>query len=250
MKNSITYMIACTVLGGCVLDPDLPADDPADDSIPAGTTLSIEQSEIGGPLIQRVTMNSISFSGALFAEDFYIPVGRRCSEGYVRVDKPGDPVVEWSGNGYCGFQWATPSDPYDCTAVVHAHTNGWWSGGVCTITVHESMVRRYNPAIYEAADTNNATVNTTDLEVVLGAGTRVVIGADGTYAHGDTFLVLSYPMIFPYYGTQAAANDDVAPGILTSRIDFTSPVSGTFTLHAGCYANTTCGATAAWQYVP
>ena len=164
------------------------------------------------------------------------------------MDKPGDPVTQWEGGGYCAFYgWATPSDVNDCTAIIHAHTNGWWSGGNCTSTVHESSILRDIPSHYDAVNTSNATVNTADDEIVLGAGTRVVIS---TYAYyGDTFLVLSYPMTFPYYGTQAAANDDVAPGILGSRIDFTSPVSGTFTLHAGCYANTACGGTAAWNYV-
>jgi hypothetical protein len=56
-------------------------------------------------------------------------------------------------------------------------------------------------------------------------------------------------MIFPYFGLPADANDDVEWGILGSRIDYTSPLSGTFTLHAGCHANTACDGTVSWHHV-
>ncbi|NOJ94062.1 hypothetical protein HMI51_14125 [Corallococcus coralloides] len=93
-------------------------------------------------------------------------------------------------------------------------------------------------------DTASATNPNTsaNFEMTFVAGRTYMIGTCGINesAHtGDTFLRLFDPN-----GLEVAENDDNC-GDLGSRLSYTAAVTGTYTLRAGCYANTLCSGTVA-----
>jgi hypothetical protein len=250
IRNIGYFLLAFVMLDGCVLDPDSSPGDSIADGAPSGMVETTSQPLVG---IQERASDNRSFGGNIFSEDFHYVIGGLCSPGHTRVDLSGDPTTQWTSQsgGYCAFEgWVTPSNTRDCGAIIHAHTGGGWFGGSCLSVVHEAwdVPSEFQ---FDAVATNSATVNTTDFEIVLGTGETVAIGTydmPGAEYNGDTFLILHYPLRFPFWGAAAAANDDVMPGILGSKIVYTVPMSGTYKISAGCYANTACRGTVVWHY--
>ena len=96
---------------------------------------------------------------------------------------------------------------------------------------------------YIASNTNSATVNTTNVYVNLSAGQIITLGTCGlneASGLGDTYLRLYGPN-----GMQVAFNDDNCGGLL-SNFTYTVPVSGTYLIRAGCFANTSCSGSVAY----
>jgi hypothetical protein len=93
---------------------------------------------------------------------------------------------------------------------------------------------------YTATNTNSALQNTVRRRISLNAGQRIVIGTcglKGSSFSGDTVLRLYGPT-----GAQVAVNDDACGG-LGSRILYTATATGTYEIHAGCFASGTCSGT-------
>lgn len=257
------YVLLTVSLGACVGDlADLPADDlDTGSEVSTGVTDEVSGEEPDGELTGDVEQalgatrtratDTRAFGGSIGGDDHFYVIGGLCSPGYVRVDRPGDPSTQWTSQagGHCNFHnWATPSNPYDCTAIIHARTGGGFFGGTCLSVVREVFEGPKNFA-YSAANTDSAKVNTVNQEVVLGAGQTIVIGTvgvPGASFSGDSYLVLAFPNAPPFFGQTAAFNDD-ALGTLGSRIVFTAPISGTYMIRAGCYGKSACSGTVAWQ---
>ncbi|WP_257462221.1 C-type lectin domain-containing protein [Archangium lipolyticum] len=100
---------------------------------------------------------------------------------------------------------------------------------------------------YSASNTDNAKVNTFNHSLHLFAGqvfTAGTCGVPGSSGSGDTYLRLNNPT-----GKEIASNDNAGgPCGLLSNISIVVPVSGTYTLQAGCYGYTSCGGTVAFNY--
>ena len=99
---------------------------------------------------------------------------------------------------------------------------------------------------YNAASTNNATVNTVNRVVALTAGQKITLGTcglTGAALTGDSYLRLFGPG-----GTEVAANDDACGG-RGSNLSFTVPSSGAgnYEIRAGCYSTGSCGGTVVWE---
>jgi hypothetical protein len=249
--------IACVTLAACGLDEPVPgddktADDPADDPADPEATAVAEQM-LGQTL--ESSHGVLQIGGDLFPKDFDLPVGQVCAPGFVRVEGPGEPMLQgnFGGGGYCSFgSWITPSNPRDCSALIHIHTPGNFFSGQCTYVIHqiEEGPRQFS---YAAANTSNAAVNTTAQQIVLGLGQTLTIGTTdvpGSSANGDTYLILRYPNKWPYNMGVAAVNDDAHPPARGSLITFTAPTTGTYTIAAGCWSNTSCSGTVAWTITP
>jgi len=244
-KIVICNLFAFSAVAGCAIDGPTAGDEPADPD--TATTATTEQDL--GPSVPQF-FDSHEFGGNLVAEDFWYQIGSNCRPGFVRMEGPGDPGTQWSGgSGYCGFAyWITPSNPYDCRAEIHAHTNGWGAGGKCDSWIHEAEEgpRSFS---YSAFNTNDATTGIAPQQIVLGQGQTLTIGTTdvpGSSANGDTFLRLFYPNKYPYGGQLAVANDDAHPPARGSLIIFTAPTSGNYVFNAGCFANTSCSGTVTW----
>jgi hypothetical protein len=229
-------VVLCLALGGCVADePGLDNKQPGPEGDEPATA-STEQA-LGLQTIYDIR----GFGGNLFAENFYYATPTSCSPWYQRVETP---TTRWSSQvgGFCAFQgWLTPSNPFDCRALILAHTAGGGFGGTCeTFVTEEPASDSYT---YATVNTNSAQANTVNRAIVLGAGQTLSIGTCGVTVSsfsGDTYLRLNGPA-----GTQVASNDDSCSG-LGSHIVFTASSSGTYEIHAGCYSNTSCSGRVAW----
>jgi hypothetical protein len=249
-KFVICNLFALSAVAGCAIDGPTAGDDKADTDEPTDPEATATTEQDLGPALPLINDDS-QFGGNLVAEDFWYQIGGNCRPGFVRLEGPNDPGTQWSssGGGYCGFAyWITPSNPADCRAMIHAHTNGWGFGGRCQSWIHEA---EEGPRFfaYAAANTNNATSNTAPQQIVLGQGQTLTIGTTdvpGSSASGDTYLILYYPVKYPYFGQFANANDDAHPPARGSLMTFTAPTSGTYVISAGCYSNTSCSGTVAW----
>src|SRR5262245_11261157 len=258
MHRIVKYsFIACVTLAACGLDEplsgdDKTADEPADEPVAPEATGIVEQA-LGA--MQESSHGTLNIGGDLSAKDFDLPVGRVCSPGFVRVEGPGEPMLQgnFGGGGYCYFSsWITPSNPHDCSALIHIHTPGGWFSGSCTYVIHE-IEEGPRQFFYAAANTSNANVNSTMQPIVLGQGQTLTIGTTdvpGSSANGDTFLRLLYPYKYPYFQAVADENDDAHPPARGSLISFTAPTTGTYTIVAGCWSNTSCSGTVAWTITP
>jgi V8-like Glu-specific endopeptidase len=100
-----------------------------------------------------------------------------------------------------------------------------------------------NSFTYNATNTNNATVNTTNRVVSLTAGQRLTVatcGLTGASFSGDTWLRLNGPA-----GAEVASNDDACGG-RGSSLSFTATTTGNHEIRAGCYSSGSCGGTVVW----
>jgi hypothetical protein len=177
------------------------------------------------------------------------PAGTACADG---DQCNGDEVCNGSGTCLSG----TPpvvSDNNTCTADACdsatgvAHTplpDGTTCNGVGMCTAGTCSVE--NPTSgsfsYSASDTNSATQNTVNFNIVIAAGQTLAIGTcgvPGASGFGDTFLRLFDP-----FNMEVAASDD-ACGVLSS-ITITAATTGTFQLRAGCFSGSSCSGTVAF----
>jgi hypothetical protein len=100
---------------------------------------------------------------------------------------------------------------------------------------------------YEVTESTDSATNpdtSANFEVNLVAGRTYMIGTCGineASRTGDTYLRLFDPS-----GIEVAANDDNCFS-LGSRLSHTAAVTGTYTLRAGCYADTLCSGTVAFS---
>lgn len=94
---------------------------------------------------------------------------------------------------------------------------------------------------FSVSNTNNATVNTYNNSFYVWAGTTITLGTCGVAGGsgtGDTFLRL-----FDANGVEVATNDDGAGCGVLSTVSYTTSVSQSLTLRAGCYSTTACSGT-------
>ena len=100
---------------------------------------------------------------------------------------------------------------------------------------------------YAAANTESATVNTTQFAVFLFAGQLFTVGTcgvPGAQGAGDTFLRLNNP-----FGVEIAANDDAGtPCGLRSNLSIVAPTTGTYVIRAGCFGDTSCSGVVSFNY--
>jgi hypothetical protein len=114
--------------------------------------------------------------------------------------------------------------------------------GVCTAGTCSVEAPSSGAFSYSATDTNSATQNTVNFDIVIVAGQTLAIGTcglPGASGSGDTFLRL-----FDASNTEVAANDD-ACGVLTF-FTFVATTTGTFQVRAGCFASGSCSGTVAF----
>jgi hypothetical protein len=225
VKNSVYCVLAFLALGGC-LEGIGPDDDPETTAVDQGVTQTL-------PVDQR------SFGGNIFAENFPYATSQTCDSGFVRQSV----TTQWTSQvgGNCSFQgWLTPTNPADCRATILAHTGGGFFGGTCTTTVTEVSGGTFT---YAASNTNSAQQNNPNISIFLLAGQTVTVGTcgiEGATATGDTFLRLIGPL-----GNQVALNDDACG--LASQFTFVASTQGTYTLRAGCFANSSCNGIIVWH---
>lgn len=121
-------------------------------------------------------------------------------------------------------------------------------GGAMDATVEgdlslETLKQRLSLFDYSASNTNYAQDTSTSAQsgISLAAGETVMIGTcgitDSAYT-GDTYLRLYSPS-----STQVAVSDDACG--LGSKIAYTAPSAGTYTLRAGCFSTGNCTGTVA-----
>lgn len=92
---------------------------------------------------------------------------------------------------------------------------------------------------YSASNTNSATVNTANYNIILNAGETFTIGTcgvAGATSSGDTYLRLRGPS-----GVEVASSDDACGA--ASKITYVATTSGNYQLRAGCYSNNFCSGT-------
>lgn len=229
------YLLVCVALGGCLdAEPGLETDEPMTDKTEQALAQSHHYSRTYGGSIFSYPFNYVTQDGD--------PAGL-CSPGYVR---PVAPVVQWTSNsgGWCAFAgWE--SDVHNCRARIIGGTGGGWFGGTCDTWVEELPDPGPAPTgsfSYTAANTNNATSNTTNYWISLSAGQTATLGTcgvNGASFSGDTYLRLYNPA-----GTEVAANDDACG--LGSRLVFTATSGSSFQVRAGCYSSGSCSGTVAW----
>ncbi|NOK38752.1 serine protease [Corallococcus exercitus] len=98
---------------------------------------------------------------------------------------------------------------------------------------------------FTASSTASATRNTVNGTVTLAAGQKLTVGTcgvTGAAVTGDSYLRLRGPS-----GSEVASNDDGCDSGVGSKITYTATVAGTYEVRAGCYQNTSCGGTVAWE---
>jgi hypothetical protein len=112
--------------------------------------------------------------------------------------------------------------------------------------VHESPAHHPSlvAASYSTSMTNSATVNTANIYFNLYAGDTLTVGTcgvNGASGSGDTFLRFYDPN-----GVEVAYSDDNCGGML-SNLTYVAPVSGTYTLRAGCFGSGACSGTVGYS---
>ncbi len=85
-------------------------------------------------------VNSQTFGGNIFAQQFVYTTPDTCAPGYVRS---GVPATQWTSQagGFCMFDgWAAPENLSDCRAIIRAGTGGGGFGGTCATTVAQVVM--------------------------------------------------------------------------------------------------------------
>jgi lectin-like protein len=99
---------------------------------------------------------------------------------------------------------------------------------------------------YQAFSTNSATVNTVQRALFLTAGQLVTLGTCGlpqASGEGDTYIRLLNPS-----GSEIAHDDDAGGCGVLSNLSIVAPTTGTYAIHAGCFANTACSGVIAYSF--
>ncbi|WP_164017155.1 vWA domain-containing protein [Pyxidicoccus trucidator] len=118
---------------------------------------------------------------------------------------------------------------------------GCFANNPCSGTAAYTISGAFN---YSAANTSNATVNTTNRPVYLRPGQRIQVGTctvPGSSGVGDTFLRL-----FGSTGTQVALNDQACGNL--SYISYLVPTTGAgqSEVRAGCFSSLSCSGTVSY----
>jgi hypothetical protein len=158
----------------------------------------------------------------------------------------------WSsgrGNGYVNWHAGEPNNQNneDC-AVLNQYTDGKWNDSNCNNAfrfVCEIGADTPLPQFgYTLSNTNNATVNYAQFALDITAGSGATIGTCGV---PNSFGALNtYLRLFnPWNSAQVAENNDFpnppcAPGSELSLFSVNPSQTGTYIIHAGCAANSTC----------
>jgi hypothetical protein len=233
-KMSRLYVLCCLTFGGCVAsEPEHDDGDPATDT----TAQAVE-------LLTHHTVRD--FGGSFFATAFHYVTedglaSGACSPGTIH---PTAPRMQWSSNfgGFCQFDgWN--GGAHDCRARVSGTTSGGGFGGTCDTWVDEQPEPLPNSFTYSAINTNSAQTGTTDRQILLAAGQTLTIGTcgvAGSTASGDTYIRLLNST-----NSQVMESDDACGGV-GSNFSFTALKKETFTVRAGCFANSACSGTVAW----
>ncbi|AKQ67243.1 Trypsin domain protein [Myxococcus hansupus] len=119
---------------------------------------------------------------------------------------------------------------------------GCYDDKACRATVTWSV----GAASFSVANTQSATVNTSNHRVTLTEGQRLHVGTcgqPGATKVGDTFIRLFDPQ-----GQEMAFNDDACGGT-GSQIQYTVPAGkgGVWEVRAGCYSTGSCSGNLAWS---
>ncbi len=151
---------------------------------------------------------------------------------YLRLFN-GTTQVSSSDDG-CGLQSKITYTPtHTATYSIHA---GCYGSGSCTAKVNVNLVSSNpSPRYYVESNTDSAQQYTTNYSVSLTAGKTYEI-ATCDNSSTDTFLRL-----FDSAGSQVTYSDDGCG--LQSKMTVTPSVSGTFSIHAGCYGSSSCNGT-------
>lgn len=165
------------------------------------------------------------------------------SSSYTNWD-PGQPD-DWQGSEDCATDSFidVPSNYYS------QKWNDWSCGHAFPFICERDTVPTTNRGSfpYSASNTASATANTSNYSLFLYAGqvfTAATCGVPGSSGSGDTYLRLNNPS-----GQEIARNDDAgSPCGLLSNLSIVVPVTGTYTLRAGCFSTGSCGGTVAFNY--
>lgn len=199
-----------------------------------------------------VTINDASegsflhgMESSLSPERWWIGYNDRGSEGFW----------VWSGSPSTYSHWGAgqPDNAGNEDCATDNFKNGdTWNDDICTLNFpficESNSVSSSNRGsfTYSASNTASATQNTTSRSVNLFAGQVFTVGTcgvAGASGSGDTLLRVLNPS-----GQQVAANDDSPSCGLLSNLSFVVPVSGTYTIQAGCYSSASCSGTVAYNF--
>lgn len=163
----------------------------------------------------------------------------------------------WANGSSVYTNWA-PGEPNnhggneDCV-MDNWYGNGQWNDGTCNSTFPFICERDPAPTgnrgsfSYTASNTASATVNTYNYSIQLYAGQLLTVGTcgvPGSSGSGDTYLRINNP-----YGQEIASNNDSGGTCsLLSNISIVVPVTGAYTVRAGCYNSGSCSGTVAFNY--
>lgn len=122
------------------------------------------------------------------------------------------------------------------------------SNRLCTQTapapVGSQPVPQPSGLAFQASATRNATRNAADQTVRLRRGQTLLAGTcnvAGSFGTADTFVRI----VSAASRTTVARNDDACGQL--SFVQFTAPADGDYIVRAGCYADTACSGTVAWE---
>jgi hypothetical protein len=174
-------------------------------------------------------------------------------------DKGIEGVWVWS-NGSSSYTNWYPGEPNDAGGedcaidrYSSASSTGQWNDVPCGNAYPFICERNSAPTsnrgsfTYSASNTSSATVNTHNYSLYLYAGQVFTVGTcgvPGASGSGDTYLRINSPN-----GQEIASSDDAgSPCGVLSNISIVIPVTGTYTLRAGCFSSNSCGGTVAFNY--
>ncbi|HYO58560.1 lectin-like protein [Archangium sp.] len=167
-------------------------------------------------------------------------------------------------SSYTNWYPGEPNDAYyreDCATDRFGNPSGGfyteqWNDDSCSVPHPFICERDTAPTSnrgsfpYAASNTNSADIytgNTHNYALHLYAGQVFTVGTcgvPGATGSGDTYLRIRNPS-----GSEIASNDDASgPCGLLSNISIVVPVTGTYTIVAGCYSSGSCSGTVAFNY--
>ncbi len=146
-------------------------------------------------------------------------------------------VIVASNDDACGGRGSQLKFKATATGTLKLRA-GCFSNTSCSGTVAYTLNRQ--TAFYARSNTNNATVNTLNTDVVVRAGDQITVGTcalNGSASTGDTFLRL-----FSGANALPASNNGCANG-LGSLLTHRATAAATLQVRGGCSANSACFAT-------
>jgi hypothetical protein len=193
----------------------------------------------------NATVNTVNYNVALKAgETFTIGTcglagATSSGDTYLRLYNSVSALVA-SNDDACGLAskivYTVP------TAGLYQLRAGCYSSGACSGTLAYSFsAPRFS---YSASNTNDATVNTTDISLSIGSFTSLKFGTcgiPGASGSGDTFLRL-----YDSSNILVASNDNACGALSQFVIPGGTLPPGTYSLRAGCFGSGSCSGTVAY----